>query len=557
MYQSLVSGTHKALVILGFLLAAAIGSFFFIHPAYAETGESTSNKSLPILLQSTQLVLESVSNKIASDEALVMTKTTAVDPQIASLMALLQQLIEIYTKLLAAQGQTVPGIEYPTYGDDTPSSDDYAELHAYIKDEAYGMNNNSIEFQLSLDVTAGDDDVYFDSNALGKFYQVYKDGKLYSYEKMNVVENIISDAKKVSDSYNTQFYRVREGETKNFLITVNLYPSEAGSYKLYSSGIQYRNVPKGLSTGITYSFDYTTDSVTWKNTSNTVQASIQSITDSENPIISGTAHGTKVVGFSIGNGDKVYGSGNISVVNGKWSHKVRTDLNAGEYEVILYINNTEYARKQFEVGENETIAPTMSLTVSPEVITEGQSATITWSSENTNFCSTGDKMDSNGALIYGPLFENKTVTVTCYGNGGSVSKSVTIIVEEPNSDDMSDVAPSMNRMSCANPLKTGLADGALACYGVWDYGGDFGNDENMCGNDGQIGYAYSNGGTGCKIQTNACASGSAYAVQLIKISSATSGTVKDIANRLLVTEEVLREGMVQVWEYQCIDSAKG
>jgi peptidoglycan hydrolase-like protein with peptidoglycan-binding domain len=59
----------------------------------------------------------------------------------------------------------------------------------------------------------------------------------------------------------------------------------------------------------------------------------------ENPTIKGAASGVSHVGFSIGSiasGDKVYGSGFFSVTGGRWSHKVSTDLEAGEYTIELY-----------------------------------------------------------------------------------------------------------------------------------------------------------------------------------------------------------------------------
>lgn len=55
----------------------------------------------------------------------------------------------------------------------------------------------------------------------------------------------------------------------------------------------------------------------------------------ENPVISGTARGVATVGFSIGKGDKIYGSGDIPVTNGIWTHRVATSLANGEYDIAL------------------------------------------------------------------------------------------------------------------------------------------------------------------------------------------------------------------------------
>ncbi|GEM_PF-1458944 len=55
----------------------------------------------------------------------------------------------------------------------------------------------------------------------------------------------------------------------------------------------------------------------------------------ENPVISGAAKGVTTVGFSIGKGDKVYGSGDIQVINGVWTHRVGTSLANGKYDITL------------------------------------------------------------------------------------------------------------------------------------------------------------------------------------------------------------------------------
>lgn len=83
-------------------------------------------------------------------------------------------------------------------------------------------------------------------------------------------------------------------------------------------------------------------------------AKIVSISDSENPLVSGTAGaGIETVGFSIGNGDKVYGSGAIAVRGGRWSHRVSNNLRPGSYEVSLYVNNQLSHRKNFVVSGGE------------------------------------------------------------------------------------------------------------------------------------------------------------------------------------------------------------
>ena len=82
---------------------------------------------------------------------------------------------------------------------------------------------------------------------------------------------------------------------------------------------------------------------------------IKSISQSANPIVRGTATGLDTVGFSVGNGDKIYGSGKIKVdENGTWSHRISTDLADGEYKLTLYSYSDNVAIDQmyFVVCQN-------------------------------------------------------------------------------------------------------------------------------------------------------------------------------------------------------------
>ncbi len=78
---------------------------------------------------------------------------------------------------------------------------------------------------------------------------------------------------------------------------------------------------------------------------------ITSISNSENPTVKGTATNVGIVGFSISNGDKVYGSGDIYVEEGKWSHKITKDLADGRYTLIVYVDNKTVAQKAFTIGD--------------------------------------------------------------------------------------------------------------------------------------------------------------------------------------------------------------
>lgn len=75
-------------------------------------------------------------------------------------------------------------------------------------------------------------------------------------------------------------------------------------------------------------------------------------TDTPNPTVTGTTKaGVTSVGFSIDQGDKIYGSGAISVSNNRWSHTVSEDLKPGSYSLTLYINNVKAEVRKFKITQ--------------------------------------------------------------------------------------------------------------------------------------------------------------------------------------------------------------
>jgi hypothetical protein len=70
--------------------------------------------------------------------------------------------------------------------------------------------------------------------------------------------------------------------------------------------------------------------------------SITACKDLSTPTITGSAKNTSVVGVTLSNGDKVFGSGLITVVNGHWSTTVTPAIPTGSYKVIVYDGNNNY-----------------------------------------------------------------------------------------------------------------------------------------------------------------------------------------------------------------------
>lgn len=99
--------------------------------------------------------------------------------------------------------------------------------------------------------------------------------------------------------------------------------------------------------------------------------------------------------------------------------------------------DNEYANFSCASVPIATAAPVLELWVSPSAITPGQSATISWSSGNTNKCTAYENNSpaaANPELVktigsFTQTFsESKTYTFTCGGPGGYVTKSVTVTV---------------------------------------------------------------------------------------------------------------------------------
>jgi hypothetical protein len=73
-------------------------------------------------------------------------------------------------------------------------------------------------------------------------------------------------------------------------------------------------------------------------------------TDTPNPTVTGTTKmGISSVGFSIGQGDLIYGSGPITVVNNRWSHTISENLKPGTYSLTLYVNNVKAEVRQLKI----------------------------------------------------------------------------------------------------------------------------------------------------------------------------------------------------------------
>jgi hypothetical protein len=82
--------------------------------------------------------------------------------------------------------------------------------------------------------------------------------------------------------------------------------------------------------------------------------------------------------------------------------------------------------------KEEPQPPTLILSATPQIIEYGGTTILTWETNNATSCifSGGSLIDVNGSVTTPPLVETTTYNFTATGQGGTVSKSITIQVNE-------------------------------------------------------------------------------------------------------------------------------
>lgn len=113
-------------------------------------------------------------------------------------------------------------------------------------------------------------------------------------------------------------------------------------------------------------------------------------------------------------------------------------------------------------------------------------------------------------------------------------------------------APQVNYMDCNNTMgRTAQENGKIGCYGVWDYGNSFGGDKNMCQKS-----IYGKSTKGCIIETQTCKSGYASATRRFTPANLdiNGRKLRVLAKNLKTDIYTLRDEMVTVWEYTCMEN---
>jgi len=140
-----------------------------------------------------------------------------------------------------------------------------------------------------------------------------------------------------------------------------------------------------------------------------------------------------------------YGSGGVKPYSYSWSGDVsgssqstyKTFYNAGTYAAYIRLtdsngNTTNSSCSVTITKKQQAQKPTVDLNANPSTVYEGESSTLTWTSTNASYCQASGGWSGqggpSGSFSTGPLYQTTTYTLTCYGDGGSASDSVTVTV---------------------------------------------------------------------------------------------------------------------------------
>lgn len=135
------------------------------------------------------------------------------------------------------------------------------------------------------------------------------------------------------------------------------------------------------------------------------------------------------------------GTGNYSyywsgAAAGSNSYSQRSFGSNGTYTAYLTVYDSQNGSANtscsvYVSGQSYNNAPTLSLWADDYTLSQGESTYLRWTSNNANYCVASNgwsgSKSTNGYERVSPSYDT-TYSLTCYGNGGQVSQSVTIYV---------------------------------------------------------------------------------------------------------------------------------
>ncbi|MEO1575474.1 MAG: hypothetical protein AAFU65_11010, partial [Pseudomonadota bacterium] len=173
------------------------------------------------------------------------------------------------------------------------------------------------------------------------------------------------------------------------------------------------------------------------------------------------------------------------------------------------------------VTVNSVPAPTLSFSASPTTVMSGDSSTLTWSTTNANSCTASGNWSgsrgTSGSASTGALTSNSSFTLSCDGDGGSVSDTVTVDVNTTPQPTLSFSGSPTTVMSGEASTLTWSSTDADTCVasGAWS------GNKPLSGSESTG--ALTSGAT--YTLTCSSAAGSADESVTINVDSGTGGTV--------------------------------
>ena len=450
------------------------------------------------------------------------------------------------------------------------------------------VNSQSGEFIIKFAVTAGDNDIYLSGvpNGLDYFGRPFAEDSFVNFSIVNG-EGRALDGYKL-DGYTTTLtttaedvvsglgtiHIIKEGETEDFTFTVQYKPTAgmAGAYRVQLEGPLRYSLDKSFNDGIpnkTADIDEKDSQTPQLYLIGGVQsvAKIDSFTVTPSTVQAGAGIPVTFTWKSAAT-SYCYITENLNGVRNNIGLSDLSPQGSKTYyipdryvkgTVVPYVLSCQEASTQ----KDKLVQATAKLNLVAELpfvtitdISSGAMPIISGNSEEKvstlGFAIAGpygDKVYASGVITasfgkwthkVGAQLQNGTHEVVVYIENKVVArKKFTVIASTTVT-----LAPQKNIFNCDRSVTTKIASGSVACYGMWDYGNDFGGDVKMCGNyDGQ---------TGCIITTPVCTSGTAQATKYIGNRSLSTANLSTISNRLGVTEAVAKAGIAGLWEYTCV-----
>ncbi len=419
---------------------------------------------------------------------------------------------------------------------------------------AEGENGEIGDFTVEFSVVAHDQDVYIKNTtaqspkSAGVTYIV--DGP----DKENVTAAMSSLAEK-----DGEYYVVREGEIEDFEVNVWAKPTVTGQYRMSLANLQYSETRGGAVQSMVFT----------------------PVTEFRTPYIAIIGGVVTIASYTLAD---------VKAVTKKTVDPIPTAiddeytlyrivlLNGKVHEVKVGFMPISYRDEQFrKTGYTGDIAKLMamatsvvsvgkitSFTATPALVPATKNGTqevvLKWAAEGVGLCTISEYFEGSGVLktVVSNQPSSGSLSVKPVWAVGALTVLKHYVVRCANAIEGTDIvvklqaasttpvvaAPGKNAFGCNRSVTTKVASGTLACYGMWDYGDDFGGDKNMCGD-------YSAGKRGCVIQTPVCVTGAAKATAFLQSGAIPATKLAAISTRLKVSPEVATAGIAGLWEYTC------